>query len=222
MIFNLFGRSVLVLALLFGLLFAVLMGLGEYFGFSIYVILLFAIFVVGLQYLISPFIIQWIYRVNWVGLDGFGPETVAFIEQTCSDRKIPIPRLGVIDDGNPNAFTFGHFPGDARLVVTRGLLEKLNPREVNSVIGHELGHIKHWDFVIMTIASLVPIIFYIIFRGMLSAGRGSRKNGGYALIIALVSFIIYIISQYIVLFLSRVREYYADEFSAQVTGDPNQ
>jgi len=222
MFFTLFGRSVLVLALLFGLLFAVLMGLGEYFGFSIYVILLFAIFVVGLQYLISPFIIQWIYRVNWVGLDGFGPETVAFIEQTCSDRKIPIPRLGVIDDGNPNAFTFGHFPGDARLVVTRGLLEKLNPREVNSVIGHELGHIKHWDFVIMTIASLVPIIFYIIFRGMLSAGRGSRKNGGYALIIALVSFIIYIISQYIVLFLSRVREYYADEFSAQVTGDPNQ
>lgn len=224
MVFSLFGRSLLVLALLFGLLFAVLMGLGAYLGWNIYVILLIAIGVVGLQYFLSPYIIQWIYRINWVGLEGLDPHQVAFIEQTCQERRIPIPRIGMVEDGNPNAFTFGHFPADARLVVTRGLLEKLNPGEINAVIGHELGHIKHWDFVIMTVASLVPIIFYIIFRGMLSStrGRGSRKNAGGALLIALVAFFIYIISQYIVLFLSRVREYYADEFSAEVTGDPNQ
>jgi len=224
MVFSLFGRSLLVLALLFGLLFAVLMGLGAYLGWNIYVILLIAIGVVGLQYFLSPYIIQWIYRINWVGLEGLDPHQVAFIEQTCQERRIPIPRIGMVEDGNPNAFTFGHFPADARLVVTRGLLEKLNPGEINAVIGHELGHIKHWDFVIMTVASLVPIIFYIIFRGMLSStrGRGSRKNAGGALLVALVAFFIYIISQYIVLFLSRVREYYADEFSAEVTGDPNQ
>lgn len=224
MFFSLFGRSLLVLALLFGLLFAVLMGLGAYLGWNVYVILLIAIGVVGLQYFLSPYIIQWIYRINWVGLEGLDPHQVAFIEQTCQERRIPIPRIGMVEDGNPNAFTFGHFPADARLVVTRGLLEKLNPGEINAVIGHELGHIKHWDFVIMTVASLVPIIFYIIFRGMLSStrGRGSRKNAGGALLVALVAFFIYIISQYIVLFLSRVREYYADEFSAEVTGDPNQ
>ncbi|MBA7714309.1 Protease HtpX [subsurface metagenome] len=224
MVFSLFGRSLLVLALLFGLLFAVLMGLGAYLGWNIYVILLIAIGVIGLQYFLSPYIIQWIYRINWVGLEGLDPHQVAFIEQTCQERRIPIPRIGMVEDGNPNAFTFGHFPADARLVVTRGLLEKLNPGEINAVIGHELGHIKHWDFVIMTVASLVPIIFYVIFRGMLSStrGRGSRKNAGGALLVALVAFFIYIISQYIVLFLSRVREYYADEFSAEVTGDPNQ
>lgn len=224
MVFSLFGRSLLVLALLFGLLFAVLMGLGAYLGWNIYVILLIAIGVVGLQYFLSPYIIQWIYRINWVGPEGLDPHQVAFIEQTCQERRIPIPRIGMVEDGNPNAFTFGHFPADARLVVTRGLLEKLNPGEINAVIGHELGHIKHWDFVIMTVASLVPIIFYVIFRGMLSStrGRGSRKNAGGALLVALVAFFIYIISQYIVLFLSRVREYYADEFSAEVTGDPNQ
>ncbi len=224
MVFSLFGRSLLVLALLFGLLFAVLMGLGAYLGWNIYVILLIAIGIVGLQYFLSPYIIQWIYRINWVGLEGLDPHQVAFIEQTCQERRIPIPRIGMVEDGNPNAFTFGHFPADARLVVTRGLLEKLNPGEINAVIGHELGHIKHWDFVIMTVASLVPIIFYVIFRGMFSStrGRGSRKNAGGALLVGLVAFLIYIISQYIVLFLSRVREYYADEFSAEVTGDPNQ
>jgi heat shock protein HtpX len=129
--------------------------------------------------------------------------------------------MGLIRDGNPNAFTFGHYPGDARLVVTTGLLELLDPEERQAVVAHELGHIAHWDFVVMTIAAAVPLILYVIYSATIRM-RGRRgRSGGYALVIALLSYVAYIVSHYIVLLLSRVREYYADRFSGEVTQNPD-
>lgn len=224
--FNLITRSFFVLTFLFGLLFAVGMGAialleippSQGMGLSI----AFALFIVAIQYAIGPFMIQWIYRIQWVDVSAFSPNVQAFIEQTCAERGIRVPRLGIIEDGNPNAFTFGHVPNNARLVVTRGLLNILEDREVNAVIGHEMGHIKHWDFVVMTIASVVPLILYIVFRFMFDVGTRARKEAATAAwVVGVLSFIAYWISQYIVLLLSRVREYYADEFAAEVTGDPN-
>ena len=89
----------------------------------------------------------------------------------CQERNIPRPRFGVIDDGNPNAFTFGHYPGNARLVVTRGLLQMLDPQEVQAVVGHEMGHIAHWDFVVMTIAAVVPLVMYTLWIATRGRGR---------------------------------------------------
>ena len=173
---NLFLRSTLVLALLFGLLFAVGMMAVAYFDLSIWVAIAFALGTLALQYLLGPTIVQWIYKIRWVDPEQVSPELARFIEETCAHRGLPVPRFGVIDDGNPNTFTFGHYPGDARLVVTRGLLELLTPAEANAAVGHELGHIAHWDFVVMTVAAVVPLLLYILARFAWGAGRGRKRS----------------------------------------------
>ncbi|MFQ5942333.1 MAG: zinc metalloprotease HtpX [Anaerolineales bacterium] len=216
---NLFLRSMIVLALLFGLLFAVGMGVVFYFDLTIEFALLLALGVLVLQFLLGPTIIQFIYKIEWVEPETVDPEMAVFLVRACQEQNIPIPRFGLIRDGNPNAFTFGHYPGDARLVVTSGLMDLLDPEERNAVVAHELGHIKHWDFVVMTVAAAVPLLLYVIYITT-SRGRRRGKSGGYALLIALISFVAYLISQYIVLLLSRVREYYADQFAGEVTRNP--
>ncbi|CAG0936420.1 Protease HtpX [Thermoflexales bacterium] len=216
---NLLLRSVLVLSLLFGLLFAigmvVLTAIHAPLGWSI----VFALGILLLQYLLGPWILQLIYKIQWREPESVSPALAAFIDRVCEERKIPHPRFGVIQDGNPNAFTFGHYPGDARLVVTTGLLERLDGEESQAVVAHELGHIKHWDFVVMTVAAAVPLILYVLYR--FSISRGRNREGAYLAIVGVVSYIAYIVSQFIALLLSRVREYYADQFAAEVTGNPN-
>lgn len=215
---NLFLRSTLVLALLFGLFFAVGMAFLTYFDLPPIYSVAFALGILLLQFLLGPLVLQWIYKIQWTP-ESYPPETMAFIEQTCAAQGLPKPRLGIINDGNPNAFTFGHYPGDARLVVTSGLLEMLDTDEQKAVVAHELGHIKHWDFVVMTVAAAIPLLLYVIYRA--TQTRGSRKGGEYIILVGLVSYIAYILSHYIVLMLSRVREYYADQFSVEATRNPN-
>ena len=213
-------RSLLVLALLFGLLFAVGSAVLYYYDFPLWFALIFATVVVGLQYLLGPYIIGWIFKIRWTTPGEITPELASFVEESCSGAKIPMPRFGVIEDGNPNAFTYGHTPGDARLVVTRGLIGMLSEDELEAVVAHEIGHIKHWDFVVMTIAALIPLILYYIYVFGMRAGD-RRDRSGYVWVIGMASYAAYIISQYIALFLSRVREYYADYYSARTTKNPN-
>jgi heat shock protein HtpX len=215
---NLAARSAIVLALLFGLLFAIGMGAATYYHLPASYAVIFAVVVVFLQFLLGPAIVSWIYKIDWVSVDEVNPELGKFLREKCESLHLRTPRFGIIHDGNPNAFTYGHFPGNARLVVTSGLLDMLDEPEREAVVGHELGHIVHWDFVVMTIAAIVPLVLYVIYINTRSRGR---NNGAYAIAIAVASYIAYIISEYIVLLLSRVREYYADQFSGRLTGNPN-
>lgn len=217
---NLFLRSFLVLALLFGLLFAIGMVVLTAIGAPAWAAIVFGLGILFLQYLLGPWILQLIYKIEWRDPQSVDPGLAAFMERVCADRNIPMPRFGVIDDGNPTAFTFGHYPGDARLVVTRGLLDLLDGEEAKAVVAHELGHVAHWDFVVMTIAAAIPLVLYILYRFTLS-GRGRSKSGGYLALVGVISYVAYLVSQFIALLLSRVREYYADQFSAEVTGNPN-
>ncbi|HEY71284.1 MAG TPA: M48 family metalloprotease [Anaerolineae bacterium] len=217
---NLFLRSFIVLALLFGLLFAIGMGVIVWMDLPSFVAVIFALAILLLQYLLGPTIIQLIYKIKWQDMSDVDPQMARFVEQVISKRNIPRPRFGVIQDGNPNAFTFGHYPGNARLVVTSGLLDLLDPDERNAVVAHELGHIAHWDFVVMTMAAAVPLVLYVLYVTTRGASR-SRDRGSIAALIGLVSFVAYIVSQYIVLMLSRVREYYADQFAGETTGKPD-
>lgn len=222
---NLVFRSALVLALLFGLLFAVGMAVIVYFGLPSWLAVLFALGMLLLQYLLGPWIIQWIYKISWISPDDVDPVLSDFIAGVCAVKNIPLPRFGIIDDGNPNAFTFGHYPGDARLVVTRGLIELLDPEERQAVVAHELGHIAHWDFVVMTVAAAVPLVLYTLYITTRTMGRGRGRGKGNAAavagLVAAASFIAYLVSQYIVLLLSRVREYFADQFAGEVTQNPD-
>jgi Zn-dependent protease with chaperone function len=219
--FSLALRSVFVLSLLFGLAFAVSMAAMAAMGASWVYALVFALALLGLQYLIGPWIIQWIHKIDWRDPQTVDPELATFIQAICQQRGIRVPRFGIIHDGNPNAFTFGHYPGNARMVVTTGLLDICDDHEAQTVVAHEVGHIVHWDFVVMTVAAAVPMVLYVIYQFGFRASRGRGKSAGGAAAVGLAAFIAYIVSRYIVLFLSRVREYYADHFAADITRNPN-
>jgi heat shock protein HtpX len=124
------------------------------------------------------------------------------------------PKLGIIKDGNPNAFTYGYGQGYARIAITTGLLEVLDEDEVKAVVAHEIGHIKHNDFIAMMIISLIPMVLYQIYAW---TKRSDKSKPVYW--IGIGAYIVYILSQYLVLVFSRMREYYADNFSRRIMGN---
>ena len=223
-------RSLGVLFFLYGLVFVFFVALIEVLkapiGLAFVMVVLFA----AIQFMVSPWImdwtLSWFHSLHWVEAKDL-PETLrAFMTHVTEQHRIPFPRVGIIEDGNPNAFTYGHSPQNARVVFTRGIIQMLSPEELNAVAGHELGHALHWDMLVMTAAMLVPTIFYLLYRMGMSVTQGSRrssrgKGGGALIAVAFAALVCYYLSQYIVLFLSRVREYYADRFSGEATRDPN-
>ncbi len=210
---SLLARSLLVLTILFGLVLVIAVLVSEVFGLPNYAVLLFGLAFLAIQFLVAPILIDWIltllYRFDWVAPEIVDPQMAEFLDDLCRAYKIPRPRFGVI------------FPWNARLVITQGILDMLDEDERKAVIAHEVGHIVHWDFAVMTIAMVVPIVLYIFARFSLEMVHRSRRGRLPAIVAAVVAYIAYVLSQYLVLFLSRIREYYADEFSAIVTRNPN-
>lgn len=213
-------HSLFTLGLLFGLLFVVMTAVLFAMDAPLFLAVFAAVAICGVQFAIGPYIIQWIHKIDWVSPESIDPQIASLIRSICAERGLKEPRFGVISDGNPNAFTFGHYPGNARVVVTTGLLEVCDSEQRRAVVAHEMGHVIHWDFVVMTVAGTIPLILYYIYLfGIRSGGR--RREGGAMVAIAIGALVAYFISRYLVLFLSRVREYYADDFAARATHDPN-
>lgn len=179
-----------------------------------------------IHFALAPFLmdftLKFLYKVQWLkslDMPGYLQE---FIVETCSQQKIKQPRIGLIPDGAPQAFTYGHTPSTARIVISQGLLDLLDEEEVEAVIAHEFGHIMHWDMLVMTFAQLVPLVLYYIYRALINLGStGKDKSSGFRYVIAIGAYILYIVSEYVVLWFSRIREYYADRFAGQITKKPN-
>jgi Zn-dependent protease with chaperone function len=223
---NLAIRSFGVLAFLYGLLTLMLIALVETTGLSPAVAVLIGLGIAAFQFGLGPLIMDWslriFYRCEWVSPEDLPPHLRGFIVRVMEKHKKRLPRMGIIHDGAPNAFTYGHHPGNARVVLTQGLIDLLDEKELEAVVAHELGHALRWDMLIMTMAYLVPLIAYYIYRTMVSIRvRGRDKTAGARLAIALGAFVVYIISEYIVLWLSRTREFGADRFAGEATGEPN-
>ena len=180
-------------------------------------------------FFISPWLMdlsqRWLYQTRWVSLAevaDLSPETAEVIKRVCANKKLKQPRLGIIKDQNPTAFTYGSLPNSARLVVSEGLFTYLDDEEVAAVYAHELGHIVHWDFAVMTVASTLIQICYLIYNfARRMSRRGSSKSKDAFQTAALVAYIFYLIGSYLLLYLSRIREYFADRFAAETTGNPN-
>jgi heat shock protein HtpX len=208
------ARSLFVLLLLYGLVFAIGDAYLMHSGAPIWAVLFFPVIWVALQYLIAPWIIQLILDIRW---DDEGAELPArnreFIEKLCAERGLKVPRIGIIESGTPNAFSFGRLRSDARVVVTSGLLKILTPEEANAVLAHEIGHIEHWDFAVMTLAALAPMLLYQFYVVM-------EKISNFRAI-AYTAYLCYLLSQFIVLLLNRTREYFADHYAAEVTHAPD-
>ena len=178
-------------------------------------------------WLLSPWIqdliLRWFYGaevVEWWDFQQRWPRLAKDVEASCAKHRVPIPKMRIIDDGNPTAYCFGSGPWNSRLVATRGLFHYLDEDEVTAVYFHELGHIVNRDFVVMTIAAtLLTVLYemYVVFTRMRSRGSGRNPLP----LIGLISYVFYLIGTYLVLYLSRTREYLADRFAAEETRNPN-
>ncbi|MBS3056403.1 MAG: M48 family metalloprotease [Candidatus Aenigmarchaeota archaeon] len=161
------------------------------------------------------------HRMKSTDLKKQSPASAEVVIRICKKHNFNVPKLGIIPDNNPNAFTYGSGRWNSRIIVTSGIFEYLDQNECSSVYAHELGHIKNRDFIVMTVAStLLQLLYevYVVSR-TLTKGKG-RKCGGIFFAITIIAYVLYWIGQYVVLYLSRLREYFSDEFSAKET-DPN-
>lgn len=221
------SASFLTLGIIFSFVFSVVAAVNLFLdNWSLPFALFWTIVVSFLSWLISPvisdLIYKWFYKVKFHSKEEISqlyPELSVFVESVTSSYGFRFPKIGIIDDGNPTAFTYGSTRNRARVVFTTGLAHYLNGEELKAVIAHELGHIKNNDFVVMTIAATMLQILYEIYAFLSKSKSNDNKKGALAAI-GLISYVFYIIGSYLVLYLSRVREYYADLFSAQVTKSP--
>ncbi len=160
------------------------------------------------------------------------PELHAMVERLCAMADLPKPRIAVVPSDVPNAFATGRNPQHVAVAVTEGLWRRLEPREVEAVLAHELSHVANRDVLIMTIASFFAMLAALITRwgfyfGMFGGGYGGgrRDNNGNNqvpiwLIVFAVSVLTYVISFILIRTISRYREYAADRGSALITGAP--
>lgn len=173
------------------------------------------------QWLIAPYLIDAIYHVKEV-TPSEDPTLHAMVDKLSKKSRIKTPKLMKAKMAIPNAFAYSSPIAGSRVAVTTGLLDTLDTEEVEAVIGHELGHLKHRDVQVMMFVSILPAIFYYIGYSMLLSSmfsrRDSRDSGG-AAIIGLASILIYWILTIFTLYLSRIREYYADRHSASIVED---
>ena len=156
------------------------------------------------------------------------PELHDMIERLCAMADLRKPRVAVIESDVPNAFATGRNQKHAAVAVTTGLWDRLEPKEVEGVLAHELSHIANRDVLVMTVASFFAMIAAVLTRfglysGMFGGMGGNRDSNNSVpiwLVVLVVSVITYFLSQILILAISRYREFAADRGSALITGAP--
>lgn len=142
------------------------------------------------------------------------------VKELAHNAQLPMPRVYVIDEAQPNAFATGRNPENAAVAATTGIMQILNENELRGVMAHELAHVKHRDTLISTIsATIAGAISSIGSFGMLFAG-GNRERGGHPLVTILVLILAPIAAMLIQMAISRAREFEADKGGAEISRDP--
>jgi heat shock protein HtpX len=152
------------------------------------------------------------------------PGLHAMIERLCIQADLPKPRIAIADSDMPNAFAMGRSQKSAVVCCTTAIMNTLEPHELEGVMAHELTHVKNRDVMIMTIASFFASVASLITQfGFFFGGWGGDDDGdgpGFAVVL-LASFVVYIVSFFLMLALSRYREFAADRGAALITGRPS-
>src|SRR5581483_8155290 len=158
------------------------------------------------------------------------PALHSMVERLCAMADLPKPKIAIMDTPVPNAFATGRSPKHAAVCVTTGLWERLDPKETEGVLAHELSHIANRDVLVMTVASFFAMLAAMLTRFGLYAGMwgggygGNNRNNNNGppvwLIVFAVSIVVYLISFILIRTISRYREYAADRGSALITGAP--
>jgi heat shock protein HtpX len=152
------------------------------------------------------------------------PGLHAMVERLCVQADLPKPRIAIADTPVPNAFAMGRSPKSAVVCATTGILELLEPHELEGVMAHELAHVKHRDVLIMTVASFFASVAAMVLQfGLLFGGGRDNREGGQPafIVVLLVSALVYALSFVLMLALSRYREFVADRGAALTTGRPS-
>ncbi len=212
---------------LLGLVYAVLIGVLFAVGVSGVTILIIAGVLFVLQVTTADKIALAAAGAHEVSVDE-APELHAIIERLCVQADLPKPRVAIADVQVPNAFAMGRSPKSATVCATRGLLNLLEPAELEGVLAHEITHIVNRDVMVMTLASFFASIAAFImqwgffFGGGFGGGRGGNNSEEEdIMIIILVSVVVYALSFLLLRALSRYREFAADRGSAVLTGRPS-
>ena len=217
-------RMWILTTILFGLIYAVFTVIGTYFWHvtDFYFYLVLSLVMMLVQYMIGPFMVEWSMGVKYIKKEQ-NPELFAMVEDLARRANIPIPRIGIAQIELPNAFAFGRSLRDGRVCVTQGILRLLDKDELRAVLGHELTHLRNHDVLTITILSVIPMIMYRLAWSFMFSGRrrDSRDGGGNAVLIGLTAFLFYFITNLLVLYASRIREYFADKGSIELGNKPS-
>ena len=220
---NMKFKMYLLLAVLFAIVYAIITVGGTFLGIgNFYFYLTISIGMMLVQYMIGPKIVEWSMGVKYIN-KGENPALERMIEELAVSAKIPKPKIGICETPMPNAFAFGRGVNDGRVCVTRGILNILEQNELKAVLAHEISHLKNRDVLFITILSVIPMILYRIAWNFMFFGgrRDSEGRGGNAALVGMAAFLFYFITNLLVLYASRIREYFADKGAIALGSQPS-
>ena len=216
------GRMFLTMFLLFALYVVFVGVLVTYFRSIVMVVVLMGGFMLA-QFFFSDKLTLWSMGATKVSEEEY-PQLHAIVGRLSQQADLPKPAVAVVDSQVPNAFATGRSQKNAAVAVTTGLMNTLDQEELEGVLAHELAHVKNRDMMVMTIASFLSTIAFIVVRwGWLFGGGRNRGGGNQApvWVAILASLVVWVISFLLIRALSRYREFAADRGAATITGRPS-
>ena len=214
-------RMWLLMAVLFAIVYAIVAMVAASMGVSnFYFYLAFSFVLMFIQYLVGPKMVEWSMRVRYIKRED-NSRLYGMVEDMAQRANLPMPRVCISPIAIPNAFAFGRGIRDGRVCVTEGIMGLLNEEELKAVLGHELTHIKSRDVLTITVLSVIPMIMYRLAWHFLFYGGGRRNDrGNNTVLIGMAAFVFYFITNLLVLYASRIREYFADRGSVEMGNRP--
>ena len=210
-------RMILTSIIMFTIIYFLISLAGWYLGISgWYFYMAISLGITFLQYWFGPSIVKRSMNVRPLS-EAEAPHIHQMVQELADAAGVPKPEVGLSEINIPNAFAYGRSSRSGHIAITRPILGLLDRDELRAVLGHEMGHIKHNDMAVTAAVSVIPMICYYIALSFMFSGD-SRNGGGF--LIGILGYLFYLVGQLLVLFISRTREYYADEASVEFGNRP--
>jgi heat shock protein HtpX len=226
LLLNLYLKMTALFFVLTGMLMLVGYAVGLYFGDPLAFMLLGLLFAGGINFASYFWSDRIVTRMSGAKLiqESDNPTLYGAVRKVANEAQIPMPKVGIVNSPQPNAFATGRGPGKAVVVATSGILTALSPTELEAVIAHEVGHVVHRDVlmssVAATIAGVISYVGNIALWSMMFGGYGKSRNSGNPLMLIAAIVLVPLGATFVRLGISRSVEYNADEYGAKLTHNP--